>query len=179
MLESLLLSLDLQPPDLDAIEEEFQRQRAAEEEGGASSLSPRGPLEGDNATAASLLSLPAFVEALTLQGVDAAARVVAPLMAQLNQQAQSLASQLELPSAQAETERDRGSSRRPTRRLPRTHLLEQRNEFLLLLNAIERRLMMVSRLLLRPSLSLFLLLSLVMQQQQQQQQQQHEKWQKR
>ena len=142
-LEGLLESLEMQPPDLDAMEEEMHRERIREEAGAP----PReGPPESVRATAGALMGLPAFVQALTLEGVDAGARVVAPLMAQLNQQAHSLAAQLGLPAAKGDTQGDSSNNMRSAQGL--NQLLHQRREFLLLLNSLERRLLMVGLLLL-------------------------------
>ncbi|OEH80088.1 hypothetical protein cyc_07546 [Cyclospora cayetanensis] len=136
LLEGLLLSCDQRPPDLDAMEEQLHRERTYAEG------KLRGPLAADSTTAGALLALPAFVEALILDGVDAGARVIAPLMAQLNQQAQSLASQLGLPSADGSLREDDARGTRPSRTVSRAQLLEQRREFLLLLNTVERRMLM-------------------------------------
>lgn len=157
LLEAFLQSLDVQPPDLEGLEEE---ERRAQQRGMAGPLSNRmvggpfgGPHAADTTSAAAVLGIPSFIEALILDGVDAAARAASPLMAQLNEQARDLAKYLGLPSAQGgnqEEEGDEDSSRHsnktPLGRVSRAELLQRREEFLLLLNTIERRLLVVRHL---------------------------------
>ncbi|CDJ60597.1 hypothetical protein, conserved [Eimeria maxima] len=155
LLEAFLQSLDVQPPDLEGLEEE---ERRAQQRGMAGPLSNRmvggpfgGPHAADTTSAAAVLGIPSFIEALILDGVDAAARAASPLMAQLNEQARDLAKYLGLPSAQGgnqEEEGDEDSSRHsnktPLGRVSRAELLQRREEFLLLLNTIERRLLVAA-----------------------------------
>ncbi|KAL8440025.1 hypothetical protein Efla_002373 [Eimeria flavescens] len=145
LLEGLLLSLSEGPPkSLEAMEEELRRQ-------GGPSWGP--PSQTDSASAEGLLALPAFMEGLVLTGVDAAANATVPLMTQLNQQAQTLAAQLGLPSVHGETQEDSSrSSRSSGGTLSRAQLLEKRKDFLLLVNAVERRLLMAAAAALEGSL---------------------------
>lgn len=126
LIRSLLASLEQTPPQVNPTQTVSGENRVDD-------------VEFNAADTPSLLGFAAFKKALLLDGVEGASNKVAAIFAMLGLQAHVLAANLGLPHADADILEEVKKRNEGVQQIPRETLLNRRQEYLYLLNALERR----------------------------------------